>query len=105
MGARRVNPKPAADELRRLAHAHGVATTYRNERRERVEVDSDVVVKVLGLLEIEAGTSADRRRELSRVAERARARTLPPTVAVRVGGQPHPMPGAVSVVAADGTQI
>lgn len=58
-----------ADDLRRLATAHGVATAYRNERRELVQVDTDVVVRVLRLLEVEAGNEADRRRELARLNE------------------------------------
>ena len=94
-----------SEDLRRLAAAHGVATSYRNERREPVEVDADVVVRVLGLLDVEAGTEADQRRELQRLAELDRAGALAPTVAVRVDGNPHPMPGAVAVVAEDGTRI
>lgn len=96
------NPRPVSDELRRLAAAHGVATSYRNERREPVEVDADVVVRVLGLLEVDAGTEAGRRRELARLAERDRAGALPPTVAVRVDGRPRPMPGAAALVRDDG---
>ena len=87
------------DDLRELAHAHGVATTYRNERREPVEIDADVVIKVLGLLEVDAGTEADRRRELARLAEKSRANALPPTIAVRVSGRPQPLPGAALLVA------
>lgn len=41
---------PVPDDLRRLARAHGVATSYRNERREPVDVDADVIIRVLGLL-------------------------------------------------------
>ena len=44
-------PSPASDDLRRLAAAHGVATSYRDERRQPVDVDSDVVVKVLAHLD------------------------------------------------------
>ncbi|PRC44779.1 hypothetical protein C6A85_98505, partial [Mycobacterium sp. ITM-2017-0098] len=59
-------PKPVPEDLRRLAAAHGVATSYRNERREPVDVDADVVIRVLGLLEVDAATDADRKRELTR---------------------------------------
>ncbi|MGN6334912.1 4-alpha-glucanotransferase [Mycobacterium sp.] len=97
-------PKPVPEDLRRLADAHGVATFYRNERREPVHVDADVVVRVLGLLEVEAGSDADRRRELARLAERKRAGALAPTVAVRVDGRPRPLPGAVALVGEDGTR-
>ena len=100
----RANFKPVPEDLRRLAAAHGVATSYRNERREPVEVDPDVVVRVLGLLDVEADTPEARRTELARLAERGRAGALPPTVAVRVNGQPHPMPGAAMLVSEDGTE-
>jgi 4-alpha-glucanotransferase len=96
---------PVPDDLRRLAAAHGVATSYRNERREPVEVDADVVIRVLGLLDVEAGTEADRRDALERLAERDRSGVIAPTVAVRVGGRAQPMPGAAGLVAEDGTRI
>ena len=98
-------PTPAPEDLRQLAQAHGVATSYRNERREPVDVDADVVIKVLGLLDVEAGTEADRRRELTRLEELDRAGTLPPTVAVRVDGKPQSLPGAASLTTEDGTRI
>lgn len=97
-------PKPVPDDLRQLAAAHGVATFYRNERREPVEVDADVVVRVLALLEVDARSAADRRRELARLAERKRAGALAPTVAVRVDGRPRTLPGAVELVGEDGNQ-
>jgi 4-alpha-glucanotransferase len=100
-----VSPKPVPEDLRRLAAAHGVATAYRNERREPVEVDADVVIHVLGLLEVDAGTAADRRRELARLAERESANLLKPTVAVRLDGHPKPLPGAASLMGEDGDQI
>lgn len=95
-------PKPVPDDLRRLAAAHGVATAYRNERREPVEVDADVVIRVLGLLDVDAGSEADRSRELARLDERKRAGAVPPTVAVRVGGHPQPLPGAALLVSESG---
>jgi 4-alpha-glucanotransferase len=100
-----VTPKPVPEDLREVAAAHGVATSYRNERRELVEVDADVVVKVLGLLEINAGSQSDRRRELARLAESARADRLAPTIAVRVGEHPQALPGAALLVAEDGAEI
>lgn len=96
---------PVPEDLRRLAEAHGVATSYRNERREPVHVDADVVIRVLGLLEVDAGTEADRRRELARLDDRNRAGALPPTMSVRVDGRPLSLPGAVSLEAEDGTEI
>lgn len=87
-----------SDELRRLAAAHGVATCYRNERRELVQVDADVVIRILRLLEVEAGNDTERRRELVRLDERL----SPPTVAVRVAGRSRPLPGAAALISEDG---
>jgi 4-alpha-glucanotransferase len=98
-------PKPVPEDLRRLAAAHGVATSYRNERREPVEVDADVVIRVLGLLDVEAGTEGERRGELTKLVERDRAGVLAPTVAVRIDGRPKPLPGAASLVAEDGVRV
>jgi 4-alpha-glucanotransferase len=95
----------APEDLRRLAAAHGVATSYNNERREPVEVDADVIITVLGLLDVEAATEADRRRELAKVAELDQAGMIAPTVAVRVDGSTHTVPGARLLVGEDGTQI
>ena len=97
-------PAPVPDDLRRVAAAHGVATWYRNERREPVNVDADVVIRVLALLEVDARTENERRLELTRLDERARAGVLPPTVAVRLTGRPRPVPQAVMLVSEDGTQ-
>ena len=99
------NPTPVPEDLRRLAAAHGVATSYNNERREPVEVDADVVIRVLGLMDVAAGTEADRRRELDRLEELDRAGVLPPTVAVRLDGRPTAMPGAVAVEGEDGSRV
>lgn len=90
------------DDLSRLAAAHGVATCYRSAGRELVQVDADVVIRVLGLLEVEAGSETARRHELIRLDERDRAGALPSTLAVRVTGCPQPLLGAVSLVSEDG---
>lgn len=91
--------------MRQLAAAHGVATSYRNERREPVQVDADVVIRVLGLLDVDAGTESSRRIELAKLADLDRAGRLPPTIAVRVDGHPKTMPGAALLVAEDGSRI
>jgi 4-alpha-glucanotransferase len=85
---------PMPENLRQLAAAHGVATHYRDGRRELVQVDPDVVVRVLGLLEVDAAKTASLRRELAAVAERERAGTPPPTIALRTGAGPRAAPGA-----------
>jgi 4-alpha-glucanotransferase len=95
---------PVPEDLRRLAAANGVATSYRDERRRPVEVDADVVIRVLGLLDVDARTEAARRAELARLAERERAGVLAPTLALRVGGKPMPVPGAALLVGEDGAR-
>jgi 4-alpha-glucanotransferase len=100
-----VTSGPVPEDRRELAAAHGVATSYRNERRDRVEVDADVVVKVLGLLEVDARNQTDRRRDLARLTERGQADRLAPTIAVRVGGHPQALPGAALLVAEDGAEL
>ncbi|OBF13523.1 4-alpha-glucanotransferase [Mycobacterium sp. ACS4054] len=98
-------PKAVPEDLRRLAAAHGVATSYRNERREPVEVDADVVIRVLGLLDVDAASEAGRRQELAKLAARERAGALAPTMAVRVGGRPRRLPGAAVLMGEDGDRI
>jgi 4-alpha-glucanotransferase len=99
------NPKPVSDDLRRVAAAHGVATFYRNERREPVHVDADVVIKTLRLLDVDAGTAAAQQQELARLAESKQANALAPTIAVRLDGRAQPMPGAALLVGEDGERI
>lgn len=98
-------PEAVPEDLRRLAAAHGVATSYRNERREPVQVDADIVIRVLGLLDVDAGSEAGRRQELAKLAERERAGALAPTIAVRVDGRPRPLPGAALLDGEDGDRI
>ena len=71
-------------DLIELAAAHGVATSYRNGERKVVEVDEDVVVRILGLLDVDAAEPESRtagwrwpgrRRRSARC--RARSRTAP----------------------------
>jgi 4-alpha-glucanotransferase len=79
--------------LRELAAAHGVATWYRDAQRRRVDVDPDVVRRVLGLLGVSADTSTQVRDAL--VA--ARHRRLPATMVVRPGqSRDIPAPGMLT---------
>jgi 4-alpha-glucanotransferase len=98
-------PKPVSEDLRAVAAAHGVATSYNNERRVPVEVDADVVVKVLSLLDVDASSETAIRAELARLEEVDRAGVLAPTVAVRLTGEPQAFPGAAELVDEDGTRI
>ncbi len=67
--------------LEELAAAHGVATWYRDAQRRRVDVDPDVVRRVLALLGVSADTPAQVRDALAA----ARTPVLPGTVVLRQG--------------------
>src|SRR5262245_17694410 len=53
--------------LDELAAAHGVATWYRDAQRRRVDVDPDVVRRVLTLLGVSADTPAQIRDALAAI--------------------------------------
>jgi 4-alpha-glucanotransferase len=83
-------------ELIELAAAHGVATSYRDGERRPVDVDADVVVRVLGLLDVDAGSTEARRAALATARERAAADRLPGTIATRTDrARPLPTPGTL----------
>src|SRR3954469_11016109 len=88
-------------DLARLAALHGVATEYRDGERNRVEIAPDVVVRVLGLLEVDASTPAAVRAALAAADERAAAGGLPGTIAVRTDAA-RPLPGPGVLVDEDG---
>jgi 4-alpha-glucanotransferase len=67
-------------ELEELAAAHGVATSYRDGDRRPVTVDPDVVITVLGLLDVDARTPGTRQAALA--AARSATRR-PGTIAAR----------------------
>jgi 4-alpha-glucanotransferase len=67
--------------LEELAAAHGVATWYRDAQRRRVDVDPDVVRRVLGLLGVSANTPAQVRDALAA----AQTPRLPGTIVLRPG--------------------
>ena len=75
-------------ELAELAAAHGVAIDYRDGERRPVTVDEDVVVRVLGLLDVDAASPAARRDALAAVRRRPRS---PATIAARTD-RPRPVP-------------
>ncbi|MDQ3761795.1 MAG: 4-alpha-glucanotransferase [Actinomycetota bacterium] len=78
--------------LDELAAAHGVATWYRDAQRRRVDVDPDVVCRVLGLLGVSADTPAQIRDALAA----ARQPSLPGTIVLRQGqSREIPDPGVL----------
>ncbi|MDN5750412.1 MAG: 4-alpha-glucanotransferase [Pseudonocardia sp.] len=89
------------DELDELAAAHGVATGYRDGDRRPVTIDADVVVRVLGLLDVDATTAGARREALTAARERAAAGRLPGTIAVRTD-RSRALPGPGVLVGPDG---
>ena len=81
-------------ELVELANAHRVATSYVDGDKQRVEVDDDVVVAVLGLLGVDATSASAIAGELADA--RRRANDLPPTIVLREGtGKALPSPGEI----------
>ncbi len=79
------------DDLVKIAGAYGVATAYRDGDRRRVAVAPEVVVRVLGLLEVDAGSAQARRIALAGLRERT-----PDTIAARADTPvPLPAPGVL----------
>jgi 4-alpha-glucanotransferase len=79
--------------LQELAAAHGVATWYRDAHRRRIDVDPEVVRRVLGLLGVSAGTPAQVRDALAE----ARQPRLPGTIVLPRGqGRAVPQPGVLT---------
>jgi 4-alpha-glucanotransferase len=88
-------------ELSELAAAHGVVTRYRGGDRQPVQVDPEVVVTVLGLLDVDAGTATARRAALRRARAAAAQGRLPGTIAIR-SDRSRPLPGPGVLVGEDG---
>jgi 4-alpha-glucanotransferase len=86
--------------LEQLAEVHGVATWYRDARRRRVDVDPDVVRRVLGLL----GVSADTPAQVQDALAAARQPGLPATLVLRQG-QTRDLPAPGVLTDEDGADI
>jgi 4-alpha-glucanotransferase len=91
-------------DLIELAAAHGVATSYRDGERKIVEVDEDVVVRILGLLDVDADEPESRTAALALAREKAATGALPGTIAHRVGAT-RVLPGPGVLIDAEGTRI
>jgi 4-alpha-glucanotransferase len=90
-------------DLIELAAAHGVATEYRDGDRRPVTVDAEVVVRVLGLLDVDATTPDAVRTALAEARARAAAGALPGTIAPR-SDRAGPLPGPGVLVDEAGTR-
>jgi 4-alpha-glucanotransferase len=88
-------------DLTRLAHAHGVATSYEDWRRAEREVAPESVIGVLGLLGVDARTPAAVTAALAAVPA---AQELPGTVVVRAGST-RPLPGVSTITLEDGSVL
>jgi 4-alpha-glucanotransferase len=83
-------------ELRELAAGNGVATEYRDGDRRTVHVDPDVVIRVLGLLDVDASTPDARRAALATARATAASGRLPGTIAASTDrARPLPGPGVL----------
>jgi 4-alpha-glucanotransferase len=83
-------------ELKELAAAHGVATEYRDGDRRPVQVNADVVIRVLGLLDVDASTTESCQAALATARTAAAAGRLPGTIAARTDrSRPLPAPGVL----------
>jgi len=91
-------------ELAELAHAHGVATQYEGSDRTPVIVDDELVVAVLGMLDVDATTPEAVREALEAAREAEAATVLPPTVVV-VEGTSRSLGVAARVDLEDGSSI
>ena len=99
------NDRAVDSDLIELAAAHGVATSYRDGERKIVEVDEDVVVRILGLLDVdaaepEARTAALALRPGEGGAGRAAGHDRAPASA-----RSRPLPGPGVLIDAEGTRI
>ncbi|WP_425569073.1 4-alpha-glucanotransferase [Pseudonocardia xishanensis] len=84
-------------DLIELAAAHGVATGYNDGDRRPVTVDEEVVVEVLGLLDVDASTPVARAAALAAAREEAARGLLPGTVGMRSGtARPLSVPGTLT---------
>lgn len=96
--------QPVSPDLAALAEIHGVATWWRDGQRGRVEVDSDVVVAVLGLLGVDASGPGAVAAAL--VAARAMAAPggVPDPLVLRPGSIAPRLPGPATLVDEAGTR-
>ncbi|MET0930955.1 MAG: 4-alpha-glucanotransferase [Aeromicrobium sp.] len=91
-------------ELVELAHAHGVATEYEGSDRTMVQVDDELVIAVLGMLDVDATNAAAVRSSLATVREEQHSTALPPTI-VLLEGSTHDLGRAARVDLEDGTSV
>ena len=91
-------------DLIELAAAHGVATSYRDGERKVVEVDEDVVVRILGLLDVDAAEPEARTAALAVAREKAARGALPGTIAHRTDAV-RPLPGPGVLIDSSGGRI
>ncbi|HYZ07120.1 MAG TPA: 4-alpha-glucanotransferase [Pseudonocardiaceae bacterium] len=91
-------------DLQALADAHGVATSYRDGQRRRVDVDAEVVREVLGLLGVDASRPEPAQPHLPGTVVHRPGRPLPAGATLADGPDISPdelTPGYYQLVAGD----
>lgn len=94
----------SSPELNELARAHHVATEYEGSDRTTVVVDDELVVAVLGMLDVDATTPEAARSALAAARAREQETSLPPTVVV-VEGQVRATGVPARIELEDGTSL
>jgi 4-alpha-glucanotransferase len=97
-------PESTDPDLVELAHAHGVATEYEGSDRTPVVVDPELVVAVLGMLDVDA-TSPEAVRASLDAARKTAARTILPPTVVALEGQGRALGVAARIDLEDGTSL
>jgi 4-alpha-glucanotransferase len=95
---------PVPDPLAELAARHGVATSYEGSDRTEVLVDRELVVAVLGMLDVDASSDAAIARELELARAKAERVELPPTIVV-LEGTSRRLEVPARIVLEDGTTL
>jgi 4-alpha-glucanotransferase len=96
-------PVTTSTELAELARAHGVATEYEGSDRSVIEIDTELVVAVLGMLDVDATSPAAIGASLDAARERDRLMALPPTI-VLLEGQGRDLGVSARLELEDGTE-
>ncbi|MET0767822.1 MAG: 4-alpha-glucanotransferase, partial [Aeromicrobium sp.] len=91
-------------ELAELARAHGVATEYEGSDRTVIRVDDELVIAVLGMLDVDATSTAAIGAALAATRDDERRTALPPTI-VLLEGQSRDLGVTARVDLEDGSSI
>ena len=98
--------QPAAGALAALADAMGVATTYADYRKRRVQVGAQAVRHALAAMGVDAGDDAAAAHSLAALRRDRAQRLLPPSIVVR-RGEPLRVPAGsrLTLLIEQGTEL